>query len=904
MQPRLINTFLGLISMVVVLAHVEAAAADGPGLHGRVLGLDDEGRFVGVVAGATIEFKGQGGAVAAQTTSGANGYYRVDLPAGVYTYKIEADGYRTEDEGRGLEIHHSEGYVVHDFSLVRGETEKEAQPFEPPVVAIGELIGRVIELTEKEERVGIPGARISLRLEGTTTLRHVVSRRSGQDREQTGAYAVQLPEGQWRASVSAEGFEPLIDPEPIPIMAGQTTTRDFVLRRITPATPTDQGIKGIVLLPPDTARPPIRVRIESLLRPGAAIPTLAPDAEGRFVQDLAVGEYRVLAEAEGFHPAMQMPVSVFEGRYTGVVLRLKPLAEPEKPVEPEPTPQPLRVAVTVQERTQAGLVPIPKARVLLRRDGDALSQAARKDTDAKGGTEFDVEAEGNFVVLAQAAGFKPGGTKLHVGQGEPNRAEIILIRSSAEVQEQLVTVTGYVAYKDPTSPTGYRGIPGTRLTWRDDKQAQAVQITESDTRGAFRVEIPAGQYLLELQPPRGFRGDKAEVAVMAEMKPRTFVLEAITAPDVEPPVEPLRDVQVAGVVVGTPLLRTGRYVSVPNASITWDGPQVDRSARSDLSGRFSVALPAALYQVRVRAQGYDDLAESVVVQPGMDAVRLVLNRSGEPGPAAMLPLNVRVMQRVAVPRQRIPLATPGGTIPLTNAAITVLQNGRPVAIGQSDRDGRYSTQLNPGQYDIKVTHDGFVPGLAQVALTTAGVSREIVLTPTAQPDEQPQGKRTLTLRIVEQTVKPQEVIPSTAPDRVQPRERLKPDSKQPSTSGAGQSGTTGQALSARVKPRTGSALEQLQQRMKRRTDGQGSAGDVSQSVVAPIGGAAVVIRLGAQIVASGNADRNGIYRVQLDAGAYDVKVSQQGYVPAQETIRIGASDVTRQIVLTKSATPR
>jgi hypothetical protein len=227
-----------------------------------------------------------------------------------------------------------------------------------------------------------------------------------------------------------------------------------------------------------------------------------------------------------------------------------------------------------------------------------------------------------------------------------------------------------------------------------------------------------------------------------------------------------------------------------------------------------------------------------------------------------------------------------------------------VATGQSDRDGRYSTQLNPGQYDIKVTHDGFVPGLAQVALTTAGISREIVLTPTAQPDEQPLGKRMLTLRIVEQTIKPQEIIPTTPPDRFQPRERLKPGSKKPSTSGTSESGTTGQALSAQIKPRTGSALEQLQQRMKRRTDGQGTAGDVSQSVVSPIGGATVVIRLGAQIVASGNADRNGIYRVQLDPGAYDVKVSQQGYVPAQETIRIGASDVTRQIVLRKAMTAR
>ena len=40
-------------------------------------------------------------------------------------------------------------------------------------------------------------------------------------------------------------------------------------------------------MPVQRPRPPIRVRIESLLRPGTSIPTLAPGAEGRFVQDLA-----------------------------------------------------------------------------------------------------------------------------------------------------------------------------------------------------------------------------------------------------------------------------------------------------------------------------------------------------------------------------------------------------------------------------------------------------------------------------------------------------------------------------------------------------------------------------------------------------------------------------------------
>ena len=87
-------------------------------------------------------------------------------------------------------------------------------------------------------------------------------------------------------------------------------------------------------------------------------------------------------------------------------------------------------------------MPIAGARVLLRHDGDALSQAARRDTDAKGACSFQVNDAGNFAVLAQAKGFKPGGLKLHIGPGQPNRADVILLRATPDVQEQLVTVTG------------------------------------------------------------------------------------------------------------------------------------------------------------------------------------------------------------------------------------------------------------------------------------------------------------------------------------------------------------------------------------------------------------------------------------------------------------------------------
>jgi hypothetical protein len=545
-------------------------------------------------------------------------------------------------------------------------------------------------------------------------------------------------------------------------------------------------------------------------------------------------------------------------------------------------------------------VPIAAARVLLRRDGDAISQAARSDTDAQGETSFHVDSEGNFSVLAQAKGFKPGGLKLHVGPGEPNSAAIILTRATPDVQEQLVTVSGSVAFRDPQNPKLLHALPRTRLVWRDAQQAQPVQTTDSDEQGGFRVEIPAGSYLVELQPPAGFRGDKADFIAKAGMAARTFILEPLVGPDVQPPVEPPRDVQVAGVVVGAPLLRNGRYVSIPDVAMTWKGPHAGKAARSDRAGRFSVALPPGLYNVHVRANGYDDLSEAVVVQPGMDNVRLVLTRAAESGPAELLPLNIRVMQRGAAVPLRRSSVRPGGMSPLANAEISITQRGNQVAAGRSDRAGRFTVQLKPGQYDIHVSHEGFVPGQAEVALTTMEESREIVLTREAPPDDQPppQGKHTLTLRIVEQAV---QRPTGTAPgDQGQSGAEETP-AKKPLDRKQGSKGSSRSGLQLQS---GGSPLEQLQQRSQRDAQRQGAGRESLQPIVTPVAGASIIVRQGENVVAKGTADRNGVYRVQLDPGAYDVKISAQGFVPAQQSVHIGDADVTRQIVLSKAAVPR
>ncbi len=57
---------------------------------------------------------------------------------------------------------------------------------------------------------------------------------------------------------------------------------------------------------------------------------------------------------------------------------------------------------------------------------------------------------------------------------------------------------------------------------------------------------------------------------------------------------------------------------------------------------------------------------------------------------------------------------------------------------------------------------------------------------------------------------------------------------------------------------------------------------------------------GSKNIANGTTDKNGLYRVELDAGAYTVVVSLYSYDTAQQLVQVAGADVTRQVVLSKT----
>src|SRR5262245_6528235 len=136
------NSILWRVALFALVLTNPIQAA-GPGVSGQVLGLNEKGLPVGNVAGARIEFKNRAGKVAASVLSDKKGSYKVDLPPGNYTYKIQAAGFKDEDAGRGISLTLSEGYAVHNFSLIRGKTDPKQKGPKLAVEAVGTLKGRV-----------------------------------------------------------------------------------------------------------------------------------------------------------------------------------------------------------------------------------------------------------------------------------------------------------------------------------------------------------------------------------------------------------------------------------------------------------------------------------------------------------------------------------------------------------------------------------------------------------------------------------------------------------------------------------------------------------------------------------------------------------------------------------------
>lgn len=907
------------VAALLLFGPMQAGLAAGPGVHGRVLGHDEQGSYLGIVAGAKIQFETTGGSPAGQCASDANGYYKIDLAPGEYLYKIKADGYRSEDRGRGMRLTQSQGYAVFNLALTKGQDDPNRQPPEPPKKKLGRLHGRVLEET-KTARVGIPDARIMLRREGTNELVTVVSRGSADGQRQAGDYRVTLEAGVYRASVMAAGFETLVDPNSIEIKADEDTERDFVLRRREPTPPADQGIRGVVTVVDSNAKlPAVKLQIAPLTGASLAPIEVPLAANGSFSQRLPVGRYRVTATAEGFPSATSPPAFVFAGRYTLVNLALRHDRVPE----PKTT-----VDVFVYERRKEGesLVGLSGARVALLKKGADAATAQEATTSSNGHAIFAVTEPGEYAAQAFLKGYRPGEGQGVVAPGQSHEVGIELTKEERTPPTEATTLE--ITAIDAATK---RPLNGVRVLARraDQSLAEAARgATNSAGQATLSLPSGAGEYTV-LGQLSGYEPAGVKVNVAASQASRAILALRPIAPPVDeprpplppddrpPPVDPER---ATAIVRGFVAYRevSGALRAVPDAKVIWERvtparPSVTQFVATQRQGRFSLELPRGVYQVRIDPPaGFEDLLERVVVEPGMAERYFILRRAERPEP--------KPGDDIVAVQGTVVAAALGGVAPVRDAELLFVRAGGSER-AQSGTKGEFQLRLPADVYRVHVRAKGYRPLDAQSEVRP-GMSP---LRYTLQREEESAKESRLQLQLIERGRHTTSGIRAVADAKVQVfvGNRLVEQ---------GESNRAGQ-FSARLRPgsytvratKTGFQPATLAVEIADRDvneqmtlvreaapepepDRKGAlmvrvtqpATRPSKTIKAsglPLPGAQVSIFRGSSRVAGGTTDGSGVFRAPLEAGRYSVKVEHEGFAPAGRTVSVAGQENSVEVLL-------
>ncbi len=213
---------LRLPALLVALAAIGTSSgsrADDTSVHGRVMGQTIEGDHLGPVAGATVEFRSAGGAIAGSTVADDAGYYRIEgLAPSQYVYRIAAAGFREENAHRGLEVSAVGAHVL-DFVLTQGEDKPQEEPADRPE-------GALVVRTWKEhdgKKTPVAGADVTLRSTDGGQLLHRASGAQGRNR-------LIVPIGTWRVSASVPGGASTVYPQPVEVDADGRRQIDLTIQ--------------------------------------------------------------------------------------------------------------------------------------------------------------------------------------------------------------------------------------------------------------------------------------------------------------------------------------------------------------------------------------------------------------------------------------------------------------------------------------------------------------------------------------------------------------------------------------------------------------------------------------------------------------------------------------------------
>jgi hypothetical protein len=608
MKTQLFRT-IASVGFVVAALMSTAAFADS-GIHGRVTGRNEDGGFAGAVPAAKIEILSESGASVATSEANAHGYYKINLPPGRYYYKVTAEGYRDEDEGRGLKIDRTEGMLLFHFSLTKGENKTDRVKPILPERTTGELYGRVMEHTDDGD-VGIPNAQITfVHQESREVAEVIVSSRKNQDNE-VGSYRIVLAAGEWRASVRAKGFERFVEPESIQIADGTETKHDFILRKYEPS-PEDlaaQGIRGTVMIEKGgkTSPPPFGVQVHVIRASDRSIVEQTEIAihQGDFEFNLPAGTYRLVASAPDteFAKAVSTPVFVFPRRFstTRLVMRMKP-EEAEPGAQPDLSDMP---AIEITALNRRNKQPLFNAEIMLRQITDQSATVHRSLTNEKGIATFQVP-EGQYFAVARLSGFEV------VAASPPDdfaRGRLLLDALPKQIAKGTFIMD---FHREPTQTQSgaivevYDGKMGTPLTGATVSlsrgAATPIVQTTNDLGIASFFDATAGSYGLHVSLD-GYYDVRREI-LHDPLKPHPRVAMYTRPTDVPAGTDGL--FTVSGTVIFEPEVGFGTAL-IDGAQLRWTGPSTVTTTSGPV-GAYSVTIPPGTYSVDVTPPAGSDFA--------------------------------------------------------------------------------------------------------------------------------------------------------------------------------------------------------------------------------------------------------------------------------------------------------
>ena len=917
-----ISVKLAIIAATVFLlptdlvSHVSAA---GPGVHGRVLGHDEQGKFLGIVAGAQIEFQNGSHARVASALADPNGYYKVDLPPGEYYYRIHADGYRTEEGGRGMRLSNSQGYAVFNLALTKGQDDQDRKPPVPPVAAEGRLRGRVLE-ESPNGKSGIGNARITFRLDGSSELKSVYSRSADDGEKQIGDYEIALPVGTYEAAVVAKSFDIFKDPQSIVIEEGKDSERDFILSRTQLAESTGQGVRGVVTLV-DAARaeahPLITLNVVPL-HGGDAIPVNVAE-NGEFSQDLSPGKYRLVANAEGFPETSSRPVYVFSGRYSNVNLALRAGRVPQPDTS-------LEVLIVGKSPGTEKAVPLSGAMVSIIQEGGDAESATEAQTDETGHAFFVPRDAGKLRIDAHAAGFQGKTSEFDIALGERKSVTLELSAEAAPATQFTMDVT-------ITDALTKMPLAGVKILARhaDDALARSSRSTTDSAGKAEMTVSRTGTYTL-LGQAAGYKPEGTKVNVVADQLnySLSFVMSPIL-PEVQPePAQPDDQRPPTGAeptapfrVVGFVAYRDaeGQLRGVKGAKLVWERinpaqPPMTKFTVSGENGKYEVTVQKGLHQVRVEPPaGFGTLMEQVqVTHDGQEKYFVVVRSNVKPPGSVENLMNVTGV-----------VVTPGVTGHVTGVkgAEILFMRTAGVANAEAGDGGEFQIRLPMDSYRVLVRANGFEPFETPVRVVADMQPLRLMLKRMAT--------QTQDFRLSLTAIQKAERLGYGPARTIAGAEISIIDAKKTVINGV--TNRAGQ-YSVRLQPgmytvraaRTGFRPESIQLNMPARdlneqivlapTEMQPPATQFAltvrvfehQDVPAlakappvprPINGAAVTVIRGSQVVASGTTSGQGQYVIQLPSGDYSVKASAAGFAPAGKTVSLAGKNANVNFELTK-----